>query len=397
MKKMLSMLAVATLFATSVQAEEEKKDSTAGYEFTTIKECAITPIKNQNRSSTCWSFSAVAFLESELLRTGKGEHDLSEMFIVHHCLTEKAEKYVRLQGSLNFAPGGSFDDVLCVLNDHGAVPEEIMNGLNYGEEKHMHNEMDKVLKSFVDVIIKQDKLTTAWKSGFAGIVNSYLGEVPEEFTYNGVNYTPKSYAASLGLKQEDYISLTSYTHQPFYEPFVLEIPDNWRWSYSYNLPIDELMEVIENAVMSGYTVAWGSDVSEKGFTRDGIAVAPVVSIDGTSGSDQARWVGLSRTEKASKFEEMIAAPCEEIVATQEMRQAAYDNYETTDDHGMLIYGIAKDQTGKKYYMVKNSWSDENKYKGTWYVSENFVRYKTMNIVVSKEVLSKKTKKQLNVK
>ncbi len=394
MKKSLFLMALAMTGFTANAAEEA---DTTGYEFTTVKANPITSIKNQNRSSTCWSFSGTAFLESELIRMGKGEYDLAEMFVVHHCLTEKAEKFVRLHGHLNFAPGGSFHDVLAVLDTYGAVPEEAMTGLNYGEEKHVHSEMDKLLRGYVDNVVSLRKLTTAWKQGFTSVVDAYLGEVPAEFTYQGKSYTPQSFAQSLGLDADDYVSITSFSHHPFYTSFPIEIQDNWRWADSYNVPLDEMMQNIEQAVMNGYTVAWGADVSESGFNRDGIGIVPAVNMDGTSGSDQDRWVGLSRDEKAKEYKKMLASPCDEIVATQEQRQLGYDNYETTDDHGMLIYGIAKDQTGKKYYMVKNSWSEDNKYKGTWYVSENFVRYKTINVVLHKDALTKATKSNLKVK
>lgn len=390
-KLLLTLLAAATMLG--MQAAEP---DTTGYRFTTIRENPVTPVKNQNRSSTCWAFSGLGFLESEMLRMGRPETDLSEMFIVHHCYTDKADKYVRMHGALNFAPGGSFEDVFYVFEKYGAVPEEIMPGLNYGESKHVHNEMDAVLKGYADALLDQKKLTTAWKKGFSGILDSYLGNLPEEFTWQGKNWTPKTYAASLGLNPDNYVSLTSYTHHPFYSSFVLEIPDNWQNASSYNIPIDELMELMEKAVMEGYTIAWAADVSEKGFTRNGIGVMPDVDMIENTGSDQARWVGLSQKEKDDELKKLIASPCQEITATQEMRQSAFDNYETTDDHGMQIYGIAHDQNGKKYYMVKNSWGTDNKYKGTWYVSENFVRYKTMSIVLHKDALDKNLKQQLQI-
>lgn len=370
-----------------------------GYQFTTVKEVKITPVKNQSRSGTCWAFSGVGLIEAELLRMGKGEYDLSEMFIVNKSYADKADKYVRLHGILNYAQGGSFADVLYAFKHYGAVPGELYKGLNYGDTIHVHGEMEQSSRAFLQSIIKNQngRLSPVWKKAHQSIIDAYLGEIPEKFTYKGREYTPKSFGESLGLNIDDYVSLTSYTHEPFYTQFALEIQDNWRWATCYNLPIDELMEVFDNAINNGYAIAWGSDVSEKGFTRDGLAVMPDIEYIETKGSDQEHWVGLSRNERDEKIKKMLLSPCKEIDVTQEMRQKAYDNYETTDDHGMLIYGIAKDQTGKKFYMVKNSWGTTSKYKGIWYASESFVKYKTMNIVVHKDAVPKSIKNKLNIK
>jgi len=259
--------------------------------------------------------------------------------------------------------------------------------------------MEAVTAAYVKAVTdnKTGKLSTAWKKGFNATIDAYLGELPEKFTYNGKEYTPKSFVAELGINPDDYVSLTSYTHQPFYSSFALEIQDNWRWSESFNLPLNEFMQVFDNAINTGYTIAWGSDVSEKGFTRNGIAVAPDIEAMETSGSDQDKWVGLSRKEKDDMVTKMLENPCKELTITQELRQQAYDNYQTTDDHGMQIYGIAKDQKGTKYYMVKNSWGTDNKYKGTWYASEAFVSYKTMNIVVHKNAIPNAIKSKLGIK
>lgn len=380
----------------SMQAQVNNVD---GFEFTTVKELPVTSVKNQNRSGTCWSYSGVGMIESELLRIGKGTYDLSEMFIVNKSYIDKADKYVRLHGFLNYAQGGSFADVLYVFKHYGAIPEEAYQGLNYGDTMHVHGEMEKSSHAFLKAIVENPngKLSPVWKGAHQAIIESYLGEAPEKFTYKGKEYTPKSFGESLGLDMDDYVSLTSYTHEPFYSSFALEIQDNWRWALSYNLPIDELMQVFERAIDNGYTIAWGSDVSERGFTRDGIAVMPDAEYEETKGSDQAQWVGLSRSERDAKIRDLVKKPCQEIEVTQEMRQKAYDNYETTDDHGMLIYGIAKDQTGKKYYMVKNSWGADSKYNGTWYASEAFIAYKTMNIVVHKDAVPKAIKSKLGLK
>lgn len=394
MKKTLLTAAVC-LLSFGLYAQESAK-SDEGFQFTTVKENAITPVKNQNRSSTCWSFSGIGLLESELLRQGKGEYDLSEMFIVHHTMLDRAELYVRLHGDSSCSPGGSFYDIIATMKKDGLVPQEAMEGIKYGEEKHIHTEIDAVASGYVNAIAKGriKKLTPVWKEGLKAIYDTYLGECPEKFTYKGKEYTPRTFADELGLKAEDYISLTSYTHHPFYEQFVIEIQDNWRGGLSYNLPIDEFMEVMDYAVKQGFTIAWGSDVSEVGFTRNGIAVMPDLERTDLSGSDMARWTGMT---PADKSKEAVSKPGPEVEATQEMRQAAFDNWETTDDHGMLIYGIAKDQTGKEYFMVKNSWGTDNKYEGTWYASKPFVRYKTMNIVLHKDALPKAIAKKLGLK
>lgn len=399
MKKFFVSALMLAFALSSVSAKDKKKTEDEGYVFTTVKELKITPVKNQNRTGTCWCFSTLGFLESELLRMGKGEYDLSEMFIVSKNYKDKAEKFVRLHGELNYAQGGSLEDVLQAWKDYGIVPESVMNGLQYGEDMHVHNELESASRAYLDQIIKNPnrKLSTAWKKGFDGIIDAYLGTAPEKFTYNGKEYTPKSFAAELGINPDDYVSLTSYTHHPFYSEFAIEVQDNWRWATSYNLPIDELMQVFENAINTGYTIAWGADVSEKGFTRNGIGVIPDIESMERSGSDQDRWLGLSTSEKDAEIKKMMEKPCKELEITQEMRQEAYDNYETTDDHGMQIYGITKDQTGKKFYMIKNSWGTDNKYKGTWYISENFVKYKTMNIVVHKDALPQAIKDKLHIK
>lgn len=394
MNKLIAASLLLACSLTTVSAQEE-----GGYVFTPVKELKITPVKNQSRTGTCWCFSTLGFLESELLRMGKGEQDLSEMYIVSHSYKDKADKFVRLHGKLNFAQGGAFEDVLYAWKHYGVVPESVMTGLQYGEDQHAHSEMEAAATAYVNSIVqnKNGKLTTAWKKGLDGIIDAYLGEMPEKFTYNGKEYTPVSYAQELGLNPDDYVSLTSYTHHPFYSAFPIEVEDNWRWADSYNLPLDELMQVFDNAINTGYSIAWGSDVSEQGFTRNGVAVVPDIKAIETAGSDQDKWIGLSKKEKDDEIKKLVEKPCKELEITQEMRQKAYDNYQTTDDHGMQIYGIAKDQNGKKFYMIKNSWGTDNKYNGTWYVSEPFAAYKTMNIVVHKDALPKTIKTKLGIK
>ena len=394
MKRTFAVAAIGLMSLAAVAQDAPKNE---GFQFTTIKENPITSIKDQNRSSTCWSFSSLSFIESELLRMGKGEYDFSEMFVVHKTMEDRAANYVRLHGDSSFSPGGSFYDVLYCMQHYGLVPQEAMPGIMYGDSLPNHNELDAVAAGYVNALAKGNfkKLSPVWKQGLSAIYDTYLGQCPEEFTYQGKQYTPRSFVESLGLKSEDYVSLTSYTHHPFYTEFSLEIPDNWRNARSYNLPLDELMAVMDNAVRKGYTFAWGSDVSEQGFGRDGVAVVPdVTKAPDLTGSDMARWTGLNSAEK---MREVTSKPHPEKTITQEMRQEGYDRWETTDDHGMLIYGLAKDQTGKEYFMVKNSWGDTGKYHGIWYASKAFVAYKTMNIVVHKDALPKEIRKKLGIK
>ena len=381
----------------TISATAQQSSRGPEYEFKTIKENPVTSVKNQYRSGTCWCFSALSFVESEILRTKGIETDLSEMFVVGKSYHDRAVKYVRVDGHLNFAAGSSFGDVFHVIKDYGIVPQEAMPGFNYGTDKPEHAELDAALKGYVEAIVKNPnkKLSTAWVNGFDGIVAAYFGEYPKGFSVNSVEYTPESYRDYLGINTDEYVNLTSFTHHPFYSQFALEVCDNWRWDTAYNLPIDELMEVMYNAIDKGYTIAWGSDVSEKGFTRNGIAVMPVEKdAKPAAGSDQEKWVGKS-TEKAA--EEVKSELPEEMTITQEMRQDGYDRKTTTDDHGMHIYGLAQDQNGTNYFIVKNSWGEAGKYKGIWYASDAFVRYKTLNIVVHKDALPKTIAKKLGIK
>ena len=397
MAKKLFSLALVGLMAFGATAQNEE-----GFVFTTVKENPITSIKNQNRAGTCWCYSSLSFIESELLRMGKGEYDFSEMYIVHNTYLDRADKAVRTHGDISFSQGGSFYDVIYGMEKFGLVPEEEMRpGVMYGETLSNHNELSAVSDAVVAAIAKgkhrslqsDGEGNMLWKKAIEAIHDIYLGVRPEKFTYNGKEYTPKSFYESTGLNASDYVSLTSYTHHPFYSSFVLEIQDNWRWAQSYNLPIDEFMQVFDNAIMEGYTIAWGSDVSEAGFSRNGVANMPDKSKSADlEGSDMAKWLKLSEEEKKN-----TPKPSTELWCTQEQRQLAYDNWETTDDHGMQIYGIAKDQNGVEYYMVKNSWGEAGTYKGLWYASKAFVRYKTMNIVVHKDALPKDIRKKLGIK
>ena len=384
--KKIFIITLSAILCAGVTAQNEKK----GYVFTTVDSLGITSVKDQANSGTCWSFSSIGFFESELLRLGKGEHDLAEMFVVHKTMEDRAKAAVRLHGDIEFAQGGSFYDVVYCWKNYGMVPQEVMPGIMYKSDRINHTELTAVAKAYVDALAKGNlkKLSDVWQKGFSGIYDAYIGECPEKFTYNGKEYTPKSFYESLDLNADDYVSITSYTHHPFYTQFVLEIQDNWRWNLTYNVPIDEMMEIMDNAIANGYPIAWGSDVSEQGFrmgVRKGFCVLPAdaSSVANLQGSDMAHWTGMSA--KAIQ-DEAAKHPTPQRWVTQEERQIAYDNRETTDDHGMVIYGTAKDQMGNEYYMVKNSWGDYGEYHGMFFASKAFVRYKTMNFVVHKDAI-----------
>ncbi len=395
---LIMVVAVNVVFADN--NEEKKKDEKKGYIFTDEKDLPATPVKNQYRSGTCWSFSGLSFIESEMLRIGKSEVDLSEMFVVWHAYSDKAVKTVRVHGSLNFGGGGAFHDVTNVIRKYGIVPEEVYSGLNYGEEKHVHGEMDNLLKKYVDGVIenKNRKLTPVWHQSFDGILNSYLGEIPESFEYEGTKYTPQSFATDfVGLDMDDYVEITSFTHHPFYSKFIIEIPDNWSWDEVYNVPIDELEEIIDYSLNNGYTVAWAADVSEKGFktSNKGVAVVPEANVEDMTDAEITRWESLSEKEKQQELYK-LDKPVSEKEITQAMRQEAFDNYTTTDDHGMHIIGTAKDQKGDTFYKVKNSWGEYNDLKGYFYASKPFVRYKTMSIMVNKDAIPQNIREKLGL-
>ncbi len=381
---LFTILAIFTQNTFAQKSNDNKKSS--AYQFTDKVRLAATSVKDQYRSGTCWSFSAASFLESEMLRIGKETVDLSEMYVVNLCYKDKAEKYVRLHGSLNFGGGGAFHDLTYVMMNYGLVPEEAYTGLNYGTDKHVHGEFDDVLKSYVKSIIRDDnkEISTAWKRGFDAVVDSYLGKTPEKFTYKGKEYTPKSFAKDYtGLNAEDYIEISSFTHHPFYSKFIIEIPDNWLWDIVYNVPINEMEEIIDNALDNGYTIAWGADVSDPGFSYDrGVAVIPEISIENTAGLEQAKWDKMSQRERIKQIGDSDK-PMKEKVITQELRQKNFDNFTTTDDHGMHIIGKAVDQTGAKFYIVKNSWSENGVYNGYFYASRAFVLLQTTDLMVNK--------------
>lgn len=390
--------AVAFTLAAPLFAQEANEEKTEGFQFTVVKENPITSIKNQNNSGTCWAYSSLGFFEAELLRMGKGEYNFAEMYLAHKTYEDRAKAAVRMHGDVSFSQGGSFYDCVYCMKNYGMIPEEAMPlpGTLYGDTLANFSEFFSILEPQVAAVAKgeQKKLSPIWFNAINATLDTYLGKCPEEFTYKGKKYTPKTFMASTGLNMDDYVSLTSFTHHPFYSKFIIEVQDNWRWGESYNLPLNEFMEVMENAVNNGYTFAWGADVTENGFSRNGIAVCPdVQKWKDENGSDYAHWFGKGKDFNRDAY---TAHPLPEVSVTQEMRQTAYDNWETTDDHGMIIYGIAKDQNGKEYFMVKNSWGTNFDYKGVWYASKAFVAYKTMNILVNKNAIPKNIAKKLGL-
>jgi len=400
MKQFLT-LALLAIVATGAKAQTEDSVKSNKPVFTTVKENPITSIKNQNRSGTCWAYSTLSFFEAEILKATGKTYDLCEMFVANHTYMDRAVKAVRMHGDVSFEQGGSAYDVLYCLQHYGICPEDAMPlpGTLYGDTLANFNEFFPVMKPYVESIAKgnQDRmapLSKAWKNGLQGIIDSYLGKCPDTFVYEGTTYTPETFCQSLGLNLDDYVSITSYTHEPFYSKFAVEVQDNWRWPLSWNLPMDDMMRIIDNAVEQGYTAAWGGDVSEDGFTRKGMAV--MYDLEGAkdlTGSDQARWLKMKKAEKMDVVDSLgVNAP--EVIPTQEMRQEAYDNWTTTDDHGMLIYGTAKDQNGRDYYLVKNSWGPAGDYKGIWYMSRNFIAYKTMDFLVNKNAIPKDILKKM---
>lgn len=400
MNKILTLTA-AVLFATSVSAADQKEAAKANKPvFTIVKENPITSIKDQNRSGTCWDYSTLSFFEAEILKKTGKTYDLCESFVANKNYMDRAKTVVRMHGDAQFSQGGSAYDVLYVLKNYGICPQDAMPfpGSLTGDSLYNFNEFFSVMEPYVKAVAtnKAPKISNQWKQGLQSILDAYLGKCPESFTYKDKTYTPKSFAASLGLNWNDYETFTSYTHHPFYTAFPVEVQDNWRQPASWNLPMEEMMKIIDNAVMNGYTIAWGGDVSEPGFTRNGLAyMVDGKKIQSTKGSDMARWLGLSAAKKKDIIAELgVNVP--EVKASQELRQERFDNWELTDDHGMVIFGIAKDQNGKEYYMVKNSWGETGAYKGIWYITKTFIAANTMDFMVNKNAVPKDIRKKLGI-
>lgn len=367
-----------------------------GYQFTEVVTVPATPVKNQAATGTCWCFAATSFMESELLRMGKGEYDLSEMFIVRQkYLNQLQDNYLR-RGEGNVGQGSLAHTFKNAYRQVGIVPEEVYKGINYNSENHNHSEMVQYMKALADVAVKNKERSPEYDKLIQNLFDTYLGKLPAKFTYKGKEYTPKSFAESLGLNMDDYIELTSFTHHPYYVKFDVEVPDNWEHQLMYNLPLDEMIETIDYALNNGFTVCWDGDVSEKGFSfKNGVAINPEVKkVEDLSNTDRARFEKMdekARLEEVYKFEQ----PYPEIKVTPEVRQEGFEAFVTTDDHLMHLTGITKDQNGTKYYITKNSWgTDRNKFGGYLNMSESFVRAKTIYVMVHKDAIPKAIKAKL---
>jgi bleomycin hydrolase len=363
------------------QSENAKEE----FQWSPVIDLERTSVKNQGASGTCWSYSSNSFLESEMIRMGKEPVDLAEMFTVRNTYEEKADRYVRMHGNLNFGQGGALPDVIDMYGKYGAVPQSAYAGLNYGYDYNRHGEMEAVLKGMLDAIIanKNKRLSPVWKEAYNKVLDVYLGKHPESFEYMGKTYTPKSFAEEVvGVKSDDYVQVTSWTHHPMYEKCVILVPDNWTSGQSYNVEMEDMISIIDHALENGHSISWAADVSEKYFSwKNGIAYVP-----------EKDYYDMESEER----ENMFNGPQPEAKITVDMRQKAYDTYTTTDDHGMQIVGISKDQNGKEWYLVKNSWGTENDYEGYLYVSKNYVRYKTLSFLLHKEAMPAALRKKLSL-
>jgi bleomycin hydrolase len=377
MKKTINTLLISILLISfsSVSLYAQEKE---GYQFTDQVRLETSSVKDQGSSGTCWCFATTSFLETELIRMGKKEFDLSEMFLVHEAYKKKADKFIRYHGNNNFGQGGQAHDAIHELRQHGIVPEKVYSGLLEGEKRHKHYEMASLLQSFVETLVENPRrrnLSPIWSSAYASILESYMGPLPKTFEYEGETYTPRSFAEELELNPDDYVELTSFSHHPFYDNIILEMPDNWSHDPYYNVPLNELMEVMDYSLEQGYSVVWDGDVSSEGFThRTGVAVVP--------------------EKEDANFEE---GPVEEKSIDQEYRQKLFNNFTMTDDHLMHLTGIGEDQNGQKYYLTKNSWgTDSNEYGGFLYMSNPYVRLNTIAIMVHKDAIPEEIAEKLGI-
>lgn len=397
MKKIVFFIALTGTFTVFGQSVTNATDSK--YSFTKVAHLDATPVENQGNTGTCWSFSSLSFFESELMRMGvKQPQTLSEMYIVRKAYEAKADRFIRMDGKINFSEGGAFHDIPYIVKRNGIVPTSVYTGLSNGKTSYNHTELFNVLNSFMETILgevmKGKGIGTEWKKAFSSILDAYLGPDVTEFTVEGKKYTPQTYAASLGLNMDNYVSITSFTNDPFYGPCELAIPDNWAWGDSYNVPMEDMVTIAENALKNGYTIAWGADVSEKGFNfRKGIAIVPEdPSTIETKGSDNKSFNDPGAVRTSNAFME----PVKELTITQEMRQNGYDGKTTTDDHGMHIVGLYKEANGTRFFLVKNSWGTDNLPQGYLYVSEHYFRLKTINIYLHKDALTKEVRSKLKI-
>jgi bleomycin hydrolase len=365
-----------------VNASDKSKES---FKFTDVINLANTSVKNQGSSGTCWSYSGNSFLESEMIRIGKQPVEISQIFTARNAYVEKGKNYVRMHGAVTLGDGGSLHDVTNMLKKYGAVPQEVYTGLNYGTAKNKFAEMAALTEGLLVAAVKNPngELTPNWIKAYEAVIDSYLGQVPQNFNYKGKNYTPQSFAKEVvGLNPDEYIEFSSYSNAPYYTKTMLMVPDNWSFDMIYNVRLNDMTDIIDNALKNGYTVAWATDVSEKSFSwKNGVAYVPTKKVDEMT---------------AEEKENMFNGPKPEMDITEEVRQKAFDNYQTTDDHGMHIVGVSKDQDGKEYYIVKNSWGASNDYKGYLYVTKNFIKYKSTALMVNKAAIPAAIAKKMGI-
>ena len=385
-----AIIAVASMTTASAQDDlinkvsaNQSENSKDHFTFTDVINLENTSIKDQGSSGTCWSYSGNSFIESEMIRMGKKPVELAQIFTARNAYIEKGKMYVKMHGAVTLGEGGAFHDVMNMYKKYGTVPRSVYTGLQEGQTRNNFSEMSAMMESVLSSVIKNKKLSDNWEKAYTAVIDTYLGEAPTEFTYEGKKYTPKSFADEVvGINPDDYVELSSFQEYPWYSKFTLLVPDNWAFDQVYNVKMDELVEVVDNALKNGYTVAWGGDVSERGFSwRNGVAYVPEIDFEQMTAAQRA---------------EMFNGPKPEKKLTDADRQKAFDNYETTDDHGMHIVGIAKDQNGKEYYIVKNSWGLSNDYQGYLYMSKDFMKYKATDIMLHKDALPKTIAKKLGV-
>lgn len=370
--KFLTGVLLALFITINASAQEEK----SGYKFKDLTDIQVTPVKDQMSTGTCWSFSTTSFIEAEILRMRNEEYDLSEMYFSRFAYEEKAIDYVRYHGNMNFGEGGQAHDVMNQIDKHGFITQQAYEGNKYDPGNYRHGEMSKILKAILDVVITKPnkKLTPVWFDAYKAVLDTYMGKVPEKFSVHGETVTPKEFVKNINFNTEDYVELTSFTHHPFYETVILEVPDNWSNDPYYNIPLEELMEVMNYSLEEGYTFVWDGDVGFDGFShKNGVAIVPVGDFEFTE-------------------------PKEEKEIDVAYRQKEFDNLTTTDDHLMHITALAKDQNGTMYYKTKNSWNtDSNNLGGYLYMSESYMRLNTIAIMVHKDAIPKKIKEKLSIK
>lgn len=395
MRKLLLLVAAIMVSATLFAQEKVKLGA---YELTRIVENESTCVKDQHRSSTCWCFCTIGMIENDIIKAGKGTYDLSDMWIVRNTYYEKIVRFVRMHGNLNLSGGGSQQDVINTAKVYGLVPESVYSGNEYGSEGHVHAELDHVLLSFAKSIIKNknSNLSTAWKTALNGILDAYFGVSPETFEYNGKQYTPMTFAKEIGFNADDYLYMTSYNHHPYYTYFALEVPDNWAGAQLYNVPFEQYQELMQDVIKNGYSISWAAGL-DKGFKHaKGLALYPNVDIKNMEGSERERWEKMSIKDKKSIFDynEVVT----EKIVTEDEHQRMFDVYNTTDDHGMLLTSLYKDQNGTIYFKTKNSWNVENSVANGWlYTSAPYIRAKTMSIMFNKKALTEEMLKALKLK